>query len=61
MRALLQEIGDGVPAPTTAADALQTLRLVEAGYASIASGQVEPLAPRDDAPSPTPRAAVAAG
>jgi predicted dehydrogenase len=41
MRALLEEIADGTPAPTTAADALQTLRVVEAGYASIASGEVE--------------------
>jgi predicted dehydrogenase len=43
MRALLTEIADGTPAPTTAADALQTLRLVEAGYASIAGGNVEVL------------------
>jgi predicted dehydrogenase len=43
MRGLLTEIADGTPAPTTAADALQTLRLVEAGYASIASGHVEVL------------------
>lgn len=40
MRALLTEIADGTPAPTTGADALQTLRVVEAGYASIASGEV---------------------
>lgn len=44
MRALLTEIAEGIPAPTRAADALQTLRVVEAGYASIASGQAEPLA-----------------
>jgi predicted dehydrogenase len=41
MKALLTEITDGVAAPTTAADALQTLQLVEACYASIASGQAE--------------------
>jgi predicted dehydrogenase len=44
MRALLTEIADGTAAPTTAADALQTLRVVEAGYASIASGEVERVA-----------------
>ena len=50
MRALLKEIGDGIPAPTTAADALQTLLVVECGYASIASGQVQRV------PAPEPRA-----
>jgi predicted dehydrogenase len=38
MRALLGEIAGLAPAPTTAADALRTLQLVECGYASIASG-----------------------
>ena len=41
MCALLAQITDGTPAPTTGADALDTLRVVEAGYASIASGQAE--------------------
>jgi predicted dehydrogenase len=41
MRALLAEVATGTPAPTTASDALQTLRVVEACYASIASGAVE--------------------
>ncbi len=40
MRALLREIAGHGPAPTTAADGLRTLQLVEACYASIESGQV---------------------
>ena len=43
MRALLAEVADGTSAPTTGLDALQTLRVVEACYASVASGQVEPV------------------
>nr|WP_269329890.1 Gfo/Idh/MocA family oxidoreductase [Kineosporia babensis] len=43
MRALLLEIAGAGAAPTTASDALQTLRVVEAGYASIASGSVQVL------------------
>lgn len=43
MRALLLEIAGLGVAPTTAADALQTLRVVEAGYASIESGGVQKL------------------
>jgi predicted dehydrogenase len=39
MRALLAEIADGTAAPTSGSDNLQTLSLVEACYASIASGQ----------------------
>jgi predicted dehydrogenase len=35
MRALLATIVDGTPAPTTGADSLDTLRLVEACYAAI--------------------------
>lgn len=41
MRALLAEVADGTPAPTTGADALETLWVVEACYASIANGQAE--------------------
>lgn len=43
MRALLAAIADGTPAPTSGADSLDTLRLVEACYASIASGDAQPL------------------
>jgi predicted dehydrogenase len=44
MRALLAEITDKTPAPTSGADSLQTLRLVEAAYASIETGDAEPIA-----------------
>lgn len=44
MRALLAEVAVGTPAPTTGADALQTLRVVEACYASVATGQVAAVA-----------------
>jgi predicted dehydrogenase len=43
MRALLAEITDDTPAPTSGADSLQTLRLVEAAYASIETGDAEPV------------------
>lgn len=43
MRALLREVAGAGPAPTTATDGLDTLRLVEACYASIASGEVQHL------------------
>jgi predicted dehydrogenase len=61
MRALLREISEGIPAPTTGADALQTLRVVEAGYASIDSGQAETVAPRGDVASLARDATVPAG
>ncbi|GID54675.1 oxidoreductase [Actinoplanes couchii] len=41
MRALLLEIAGQGAAPTTAADGLRTLQLVETCYASIESGQVQ--------------------
>ncbi|MBL7256233.1 Gfo/Idh/MocA family protein [Paractinoplanes lichenicola] len=41
MRALMFEIAGRGPAPTTAADGLRTLQLVETCYASLASGAVE--------------------
>lgn len=44
MRALLAEIADGTPAPTSGADSLGTLRLVEACYASVESGEAQSLA-----------------
>jgi predicted dehydrogenase len=44
MGALLAEVATATPAPTTGADALETLRVVEACYASVASGQVEAIA-----------------
>jgi len=44
MRALLSEIAEGTPAPTTASDALQTLRLVEACYRSAATGEAQEIA-----------------
>jgi predicted dehydrogenase len=40
MRALLCSISDGTPAPTSGADNLETLALVEACYASVQSGDV---------------------
>ncbi|MBM2621818.1 Gfo/Idh/MocA family oxidoreductase [Actinoplanes sp. LDG1-06] len=43
MRALMLEIAGKGPAPTTAADGLRTLQLVEAGYASLESGAVIPF------------------
>jgi predicted dehydrogenase len=43
MRALLAEVADGTPAPTTAADAIGTLALVEACYRSIATGEAQSL------------------
>jgi predicted dehydrogenase len=39
MRALLAEIADGTPAPSSGADSLDTLRVVEACYASTANGE----------------------
>jgi predicted dehydrogenase len=44
MRALLVEIADGTLAPTTGSDALETLRVVEAGYRSIESGEAVAVA-----------------
>ncbi|MFW6775012.1 Gfo/Idh/MocA family protein [Nocardioides sp. CPCC 205120] len=41
MKGLLRWIATGEPAPTSAADNVGTLRLVEALYASIASGRAE--------------------
>ncbi|WZH53733.1 MAG: Gfo/Idh/MocA family oxidoreductase [Nocardioides alkalitolerans] len=41
MQGLLRWIATGEPAPTSAADNVGTLRLVEALYASVASGQAE--------------------
>lgn len=41
MRALLAEIATGASAPSTGSDAVATLRVVEACYASILSGQAE--------------------
>lgn len=46
MRALLAAIADGTPAPTTGADSLDTLRLVEACYAAIDSGATQALPAR---------------
>ncbi|GAA3609401.1 Gfo/Idh/MocA family oxidoreductase [Kineosporia mesophila] len=43
MRALLREIAGEATAPTTAEDAVQTSRVVAAGYASIGSGVVQLL------------------
>jgi len=43
MRALLADVADGVPAPTDGSDSLQTLRLVEACYASMATGAAQPV------------------
>jgi len=43
MRALLAAIADGIPAPTSGADSLDTLRLVEACYAAIDSGNAQAL------------------
>ena len=43
MRALLQQVAGGEPAPTSGADALRTLALVEAGYESIRTGEVSHL------------------
>lgn len=44
MRALLAEIADGTPAPTSGEDNLETLRVVEACYASIAGGDAQQVA-----------------
>jgi predicted dehydrogenase len=44
MRALLAEAATGALAPTTGSDAVQTLRVVEACYASVTSSQVEEVA-----------------
>ncbi|MCW2912937.1 MAG: gfo/Idh/MocA family oxidoreductase [Actinomycetia bacterium] len=44
MRALLAEVADGTPAPTSGADNLETLRVVEACYASINSGDAVQVA-----------------
>jgi predicted dehydrogenase len=44
MGALLRDIAGQGPAPTRGADALKTLALVEAGYASIRTGEVTHLA-----------------
>jgi predicted dehydrogenase len=41
MRALMLEVAGEAPAPTTAADGLRTLQLVEACYASLESGEVQ--------------------
>lgn len=41
MRALLAAVADGTPAPTNGEDSLQTLRVVEACYASALSGNSE--------------------
>ncbi|MBU2669867.1 Gfo/Idh/MocA family oxidoreductase [Actinoplanes bogorensis] len=43
MRALMREIAGVAPAPTTAADGLRTLQLVETCYASLESGSVQPF------------------
>jgi predicted dehydrogenase len=43
MRALLAAIAEGTPAPTSGADSLDTLRLVEACYAAIDSGNAQAL------------------
>jgi predicted dehydrogenase len=46
MRALLAEVAARTPSPTTGADALRTLEVVEACYASADKGQVEAVRTR---------------